>query len=1007
MAIADKTRKLLWGKSGNRCARCYRVLSVEATELDDPAVVGDECHIVSGQLNGPRYDPTFPPEDIDGYPNLLLLCRVDHKTVDDQWRTFDVVALKRLKDDHERRIARATAQAPVGDVDTADAAELLDGYVHSFRAFHSADLPALIPTPIRLDGAAAVTSELLEAGPTEHLVVTGVSGGGKSHLLRHMAVRAADQGALPVFARASLFSGNVEQLLDRAVAPFQNASYDALRRAAATAGLRLWIIVDALNDCPPMLRDLLRESLLALARKVDHVVCISSTDDPHLATSLVARAVEFTALAEADRAAIFALYSPRAKVLPGALTAFTTPLLLALAAETVGMTDAPVTPYELVGRFSANRLKGVARPAQANALLQLVAEEMGRTFRATTSFRALTRIAEQSASPNPLGDIDSVLHVGLLQRVGSDVAFRHEQVELYFAAESFIRTHRGNALAQIALPEKRRLAPFALSGLDDQEEIRACCVALQDPALLGGMLCGEYGPRAHTVARRDASALLAAAARAIQAASVSVQRDPRPYALLPVAVKMGNVPAPEPYEEAIFDAVGASVRHGILLDEVLTLLEATEKAAYAAIERRHRESVFADLFVLGGGDRPPLPASILMRAATSGYSSQSAAARQLLPRLEPLSASTDAALYLGCLLFRHSDLSATDALCLFREAWARDVYHLRLVALELLESRRSCACDGEAIDIRAALDACPSDNIMLNGAIIDAMLAYGMVKSPVSEDAAAEAFAELLKMPDSDDAREVAAGLTSRCFEDVFQGAYFTALEALAPSQQAAVLTRAALCATPGFNIDWILHRLLALADPQGLPAYIHLSTLDPTELSVPQASTAAFFVSVAASARLDHPFTTFPASSKNHEAWRLLAEIVYLMNGGKTGRSVAELWRVLNASFAQEAIEPLKDLEQGLSRVDERTGLRLDLAATYPDEYRRLMEEVARGGLVVTSIQPMRTSWLAGDSGRFVLSKLARLGEPATVEILRPLVEDPKWGVAAVDAIRAIQSRY
>src|ERR1035437_71496 len=144
MAIADKTRKLLWGKSGNRCAQCYRLLSVEATELDDPAVVGDECHIVSGKPDGPRHDPSFPPEDIDGYPNLILLCRVDHKTVDDQWRTFDVVPLTRLKDDHERKIARATAHPPVDDVDTADAAELLDGYVRAFRAFHTSDLPALI-----------------------------------------------------------------------------------------------------------------------------------------------------------------------------------------------------------------------------------------------------------------------------------------------------------------------------------------------------------------------------------------------------------------------------------------------------------------------------------------------------------------------------------------------------------------------------------------------------------------------------------------------------------------------------------------------------------------------------------------------------------------------------------------------------------------------------------------------------------------------------------------------
>src|SRR5205085_1467643 len=49
VAISDKTRKLLWGRSGNRCAICRRTLSVDGTVVDAEAVVGEECHIVSGR----------------------------------------------------------------------------------------------------------------------------------------------------------------------------------------------------------------------------------------------------------------------------------------------------------------------------------------------------------------------------------------------------------------------------------------------------------------------------------------------------------------------------------------------------------------------------------------------------------------------------------------------------------------------------------------------------------------------------------------------------------------------------------------------------------------------------------------------------------------------------------------------------------------------------------------------------------------------------------------------
>ena len=83
MTISDKTRKILWGKSGNQCAKCRIKLVVNATEADDQSLVGEECHIVSSKAGGPRFDPTFPTSRLDEYENLILLCRVDHKTIDD------------------------------------------------------------------------------------------------------------------------------------------------------------------------------------------------------------------------------------------------------------------------------------------------------------------------------------------------------------------------------------------------------------------------------------------------------------------------------------------------------------------------------------------------------------------------------------------------------------------------------------------------------------------------------------------------------------------------------------------------------------------------------------------------------------------------------------------------------------------------------------------------------------------------------------------------------------
>lgn len=111
MAITDKTRKILWGRSGNRCAMCRHELVVDATPADDESVVGDECHIISAKGQGPRYDPKFAPEELDAPENLILLCRTHHKMVDDQFETYTAEVLRALKANHEKWVSSALTEA--------------------------------------------------------------------------------------------------------------------------------------------------------------------------------------------------------------------------------------------------------------------------------------------------------------------------------------------------------------------------------------------------------------------------------------------------------------------------------------------------------------------------------------------------------------------------------------------------------------------------------------------------------------------------------------------------------------------------------------------------------------------------------------------------------------------------------------------------------------------------------------------------------------------------------
>lgn len=102
MAISNKTRKILWGRSGNRCAICRQGLVVDETNNDEDSVVGDECHINSAAPSGPRYDGATDSLNMDALANLLLLCRVHHKMVDDQFETYTTDLLRSIKENHEK-----------------------------------------------------------------------------------------------------------------------------------------------------------------------------------------------------------------------------------------------------------------------------------------------------------------------------------------------------------------------------------------------------------------------------------------------------------------------------------------------------------------------------------------------------------------------------------------------------------------------------------------------------------------------------------------------------------------------------------------------------------------------------------------------------------------------------------------------------------------------------------------------------------------------------------------
>jgi len=112
MSISVRDRKLLWSKSGNRCAKCRGVLCEAVTGAVSHSVLGDECHIVAQAGEGPRGTPEAI-SGLDSYNNLILLCPTDHRVVDQQFEIYTPDVLRLLKRVHEEWVESTLSMSAI------------------------------------------------------------------------------------------------------------------------------------------------------------------------------------------------------------------------------------------------------------------------------------------------------------------------------------------------------------------------------------------------------------------------------------------------------------------------------------------------------------------------------------------------------------------------------------------------------------------------------------------------------------------------------------------------------------------------------------------------------------------------------------------------------------------------------------------------------------------------------------------------------------------------------
>lgn len=99
MPIPARVAKILWGRSGSRCA--FTDCRKELTTGPDGITVGEMAHIAATNSLGPRADSNMSQTERDSYKNLILLCPEHHTLIDKDENTWTVEQLLSMKKSHE------------------------------------------------------------------------------------------------------------------------------------------------------------------------------------------------------------------------------------------------------------------------------------------------------------------------------------------------------------------------------------------------------------------------------------------------------------------------------------------------------------------------------------------------------------------------------------------------------------------------------------------------------------------------------------------------------------------------------------------------------------------------------------------------------------------------------------------------------------------------------------------------------------------------------------------
>jgi hypothetical protein len=911
---------------------------------------------------------------------------------------------------------------------------VVDGYRQRCERYISNQLRALVPTTLSGPNGPTKSPELLNVLTQRgYFELIGESGTGKSHLARHITLAETHAGGVVVFVPARDYEGRLSALLNRSVAHLHPGTAVGLFDAATRAGARISVVLDGFNECPVRLRADLLKDLQALTLRWSVAVLITGQEYVDVSNEIYTRTYSMAELEQLDRETIFQCYDshePDAENLK-LCEAFQTAYEISLAAEISSECGSEIGRTGLLDAYVRRKCEKTSHPELARHLLVAIADHLSANLKSSVTQIEFWQLAEQACTRfgARLQAAAELFSTGLLIAHQGRCSFRHELFEELLQAEALLRRNvQPVELAEVLCrPQYRRLATDVIGLASDKRAIFQVMRALADSTIITECLRGSCGAIAAGVASAECKNALDVSFTALDEITLEPAfADGASEELIGIS---GGVRLP-PHVIAALKAVGSVLTDAMFLDRALALARQTDEACWSELQRTTGvvpsnasiNAIYYWCFVVTRSveDRV-LPPAIIYHGLKCRFadSANPHLARTLTEMSGTLIARSPGELFLICRLLQNDTAPAMGVILeLLRSCWETGIYNRRLEALHTAHVV-ACALDEQCrTEVGEFLSSLTPANPWLSGALVDALVTYGLVESPVSDNQATREIRELLCNPDRDESRKRAYGVVSAFFEDVFQGTYYSSFNDLKADDQRRFLVMAAQGATHemNFHLSYILDRLLHQFDSrENLPAYQRWTAYPPVESFSPQEATASLLLGIAGCARhLDKPSSLGLSSTDDQRAWDIYAEIIFWILKPSTSReqmhaNCEPLWQQLHVDLAFQALDPLERISTSERWPPNSASTLALLSKTFPEHVRCILEFGLKNHSRLTTVfahPPISSVSGSGYLG-FIIGQLAALGTLTSVPMLEMYLDSPNVGEAAAQSIKAVRSRY